>query len=415
MPALTLNKNFGNFFIDKYNPFMTTDIKILIVEYFDNSGDKKKKIYKETDFVQIKNIKKLISARFGKGEDKRDVSTIVDDLITNGDPLAYQDRVTAHFNDYMRLLLKVLCPRCYYAKESKKECSNPHNNGYINLLFLSIPASSFSNFFNGLMKSFVCYLINQDGTLIDRKREKWTDCLIHFMAGKQLDGENKDVSITKEILKEGNDSAEKQFYLKKMNKKTMESIALFENHMRPALKYFYDNKSEIYIRHGLEKNTDTYNSKEIFPPNDNESGWRIFKYTDKNGNTNDVEKPAYPIEVDKLPLNSCANHSRKEIYGQVKGYITRQDFKKNNGIVRIRYEKDNNTMPRDHFFAESTIPTAKWVFTYGKGKEEKNLIGKIKMAREAILKEKLRVVSEESLWKFFDLVDVFTTKFIMLH
>ena len=51
----------------------------------------------------------------------------------------------------------------------------------------------------------------------------------------------------------------------------------------------------------------------------------------------------------------------KEIYGNVKGFISRTSFKQNGGVIHIRYDKDDNIMAREHLFAESDIDIKQWV------------------------------------------------------
>ena len=129
--------------------------------------------------------------------------------------------------------------------------------------------------------------------------------------------------------------------------------------VRPALEEFYKKRHSIWIRHGVEK-LDLYEENFIYPKN---------YYTPKK-----IQKDSYPIEHDRFPfsptgsypkgtfarrlsLGFCSNHEAGLSWGKLKGFISLEDFKNENGIII-------NSKLRDHLYANSNIGIKKWTFIY---------------------------------------------------
>merc|ERR1711935_485381 len=137
------------------------------------------------------------------------------------------------------------------------------------------------------------------------------------------------------------------------NKNQNQEIETFYNNIRPTLEYFYKNRNEIFIRHGLECRAGI--DKKLFK-ND------IFP---ANGSYLAVDKlDSYPIEIDRVPFGYikcidkkqngfCSNHGNLMEWNRVKGYITYKEFINNGGKII-------NTNKRDHLYAKSSINVNNW-------------------------------------------------------
>lgn len=111
-----------------------------------------------------------------------------------------------------------------------------------------------------------------------------------------------------------------------------DELNLFYDILRPALQTFYENRKEIWIRHGFE----TYSLADKYP----------CEYQEIEG--------GYAIEHDQFPFVDCATHDQVLLYGQIKGYIPLSNFK----------GKIINSGQRDHLYAQSEILTKDWIFSY---------------------------------------------------
>lgn len=159
-----------------------------------------------------------------------------------------------------------------------------------------------------------------------------------------------------------------------------------------TLNYFYRNKDQVFIRHGLEKiNKANYSIDAIFPPKNS--------YHDINKQMNLIDY--YAIELDQPPFVYCSEHGKT--YGSpwyyVAGYIAIKDF---NGTTKLSHN-------RDHFYATSNIKADNWVFVLNELDEnielnpditKENLIQNI----QDIKSSGLRYIDKKTLRKFFQLV-----------
>lgn len=417
MGTLILNKNFGGLLADK--DFLPDTVKVLSLRILSKNGHLVKKNIKENDKITINEIKTIETATFGKDDIIIDVIDKINNIIDLETKHVNFKRLNKLFISFSKTFLKVLCPRCYI-KENKTNGINPHNTGKINLLLLNCPTSYYNNIFDGMIKCFIAFLINEDQTILPQKKGRWIETFAHIVTNIKDNTSEKNLHfvyaniIHKKFVDEVTLNNDYNKLESKMKDSTAEAIKTFYKYMYPALKYFHDNKRDIFIRHGLEKNWDSYSKNMIYPPNNENSGWRIYKVTNSRNENFSTTYPAYPIEFDVPPFKTCSTHSSKEIYGNVKGFISKTSFKKNDGRIHIRYDKDDNIMAREHLFAESRIHISNWVFTYKLNCNE-CVKGKVNASLRAIIKEKLPIISDEGLTHFSNNLELLTNKFIMLH
>jgi len=159
-----------------------------------------------------------------------------------------------------------------------------------------------------------------------------------------------------------------------------------------TLIYFYKNKDQVFIRHGLEKiKKSDYNIHSIFPPKNS--------YHDINKEMNLIDH--YAIELDKVPFNYCSNHGHA--YGSpwyyIAGYIALKDF-----VGTTKLSQD-----RDHFYATSNLKANNWVFVLNDFDSNIDLnsdISRTDLVRnvEQIQNSGLRYINKNVLQKFFHLV-----------
>lgn len=417
MGTLTLNKNFGHLLCN--SDFLPGTIKVLNLRINSKQGHLVKKMIKEDSNLSLTDIQEVETATFGKGDTKIDVLDKINDLIEKESQYLSFLNVNKIFNSFCKIYLKYLSPRCYMKECSVKDI-NPHNTGLINLLFSKCPTSYYNNIFDGLIKCFIAFLINEDHNLIHDKKGRWIETFSYILTNIKEKSINCNHYTISNIIhnyynsntKFSNNDINKLHKTMKPSTKSM--IETFYKYMYPSLKYFITNKNDIFIRHGLEKNTDNYKKNMIFPPNDMNSGWRLNKITNVNNENIACNNPAYPIEYDMLPLDGCAIHSSKEIYGNVKGFINRTSFLNNGGKVHFRYDKNDKVMAREHLFGESNINIDKWVFTYNTNCSEK-LRKEVKKSVKSIIVAEIPIINHEGLGWFYNNYKATINKFIMLH
>ena len=154
------------------------------------------------------------------------------------------------------------------------------------------------------------------------------------------------------------------------------SLDIFYDIIRPALLYFYENRNETFIRHGLEKVNKM--EKEIdentyFPLINSYSNLEEHKVYYKKKEipiSSDSNKNSYAIEIGNIPFAdyfweekqnhhgwNCMNHDMNHNWNNIKGIISNKDFKKHNG--KIIYSNH-----RDHLYASSEIIIKDWTFIH---------------------------------------------------
>ena len=421
MVTLKLEKGFGNYLANE--DFLKNKPKYLTLDIINANNETTKKIIRNDETKIIKNIKKIMRATYGKGNDKLDVLDKINILLKIESSYEIFNKVNLDFSDFCQVYMNILCPRCYndskhYSLNSSSKSSNPHNSGYVNLLISRTSSDYFPNLFDGILSCFVAYLIKK------KEIKKWDKLFSHILLSSKDEKDLHNISDIYEqaikihqiyisnkdqiVIKEGNE------ILNKLNNSIKDKLDIFYNHVYPGLKYFYTHQSQIFVRHGLEKNTCDYRKNMIYPPNDEKHGWRIHKITDKNGSSKLIEPLAYAIEVDRFPFKNCASHSSKEIYGCIKGYITQNDYKKYGGTIHFRYENNNTIMSRDHLFGKSEINSVHWIFTY-KIKPPDHLKYEVKKSVKSMLQANISILSEDYLDIFNLVTQIIINKFIILH
>jgi len=178
----------------------------------------------------------------------------------------------------------------------------------------------------------------------------------------------------------------------------VEHLDIFYRKIRPALKYFYQNRDKIFIRHGLEApEKRNWQKKAIYPPSNS--------YIELGA--------GYAIEVDQLPFSGaqeknrqgtyCSNHDEESPWNQIKGFISFDDFLQLGGKII-------NSEQRDHLYANSNIPIENWTFIHQK--DSKNRHPEI----ESLLSlDGVSIVHQETLILFFALIKLLTTRIIVLN
>lgn len=387
----------------------------LYLEYISTNNNLEKKKIPNKEFVKIKNIKRIKSAFFGVNKsDSLNVISDVMSLLENERQLETVKKLSKKFECFCMLFLHILSPRCYNAIiNDSSSPSPPHNSGYINIIMKLTDNAHHDKLFDQLIKCFIFYLIYPKCITI--KEKELCDLLTHMLLSNNtheipLYG---DANKIHNYLVNGEDEEMFKHVTQSQKESNMILINIFYKHLYPALKYFHTHKNDVFIRHGLEKNTYKYDNQSIFPPNDVNFGWRINKVSNEVDDYIVPHTAAYPIEADKYPFVGPSMHSSNEIYGNVKGYIASNVFKQAGGKIHCRYEKSNTLMARDHLFAESEIHINNWVFTYNIDHPE-NKTKYIKMALRSMLIGQIPFIADENLKIFNKIYEIIENKFILL-
>jgi len=206
-----------------------------------------------------------------------------------------------------------------------------------------------------------------------------------------------------------------------LNSDLQQLLDFVYNVIRPTLKLFYGNRHALFIRHGIEHiGKIDYKTDVRYPPPG--SFWELQK--------------GYPIELDRVPfgtdalpsdqaslinktwtpeevterlkntkrcLSHCSNHSGGPLhnFNTVKGFITSHIFKKQGGKIL-------HSGLRDHLYADSNIHPRQWTFLYqGVDAENKQV--------KQLIENKYRVVPQQTVILFFNLVKLFTDRLIALN
>ena len=202
-----------------------------------------------------------------------------------------------------------------------------------------------------------------------------------------------------------------------LNPNLQQLLDFFYNVIRPTLKGIYNNRYALFIRHGIEHlEKVNYKTDVVYPPPG--SYWKLDK--------------GYPIELDRVPfgtdalpsdhdskkvptwtpertnepkraLSFCSNHSggRLHNFNTVKGLIPAHIFKKQGGKII-------HSGMRDHLYADSNIHPKNWTFLYqGVDAENKQV--------KQLIENQYRVVPQETVILFFNLVKLFTDRLIALN
>lgn len=400
----------SSFLSDKDEPNM-----YLYLEYISTNNNLEKKKIPNKEFVKITNIKRIKSAFFGINKmNSLDVINDVMTLMEYEQQLETVKKLSKKFESFCMLFLHILSPRCYNTIiDDGKPPSSPHNSGYINIIMKLTDSVHHDKLFDQLIKCFIFYLIYPKCITI--KEKEVCNLLTHILLSNNTD--EIPLYANTNIIHNYMVNGEGPEMFKNVTQSQKESsiilINIFYKHLYPALKYFHTHKNNVFIRHGLEKNTYKYDKQSIFPPNNDSFGWRINKVSNGEDDYIVPHTAAYPIEADKYPFVGPSMHSANEIYGNVKGYIASNVFKQAGGQIHCRYEKSNPLMARDHLFAESEIHINHWVFTYNIDHPE-NKTRYIKMALRSMLIGQIPFIADENLKFFNKIYEIIENKFILL-
>ena len=415
MGDLVIEKNFNEIF-DINSIFTENNKCFLWIKAKSKEGHTIKKKGKTNEKFKFKNIKSIEEAKYGYDDDSCiDVKREIQSIIQKQNICSNFIQINDSFFTFCNCLMKVICPRCYNAYAKTK--LNPHNNGYMNMRILQSRFLSKSEIFHGIFKCYIAYTINEDKWVIAKKKERLIECFTDLIVNNNFNSlshyDITNVIFNKFMGFKYNENEYKKIE-KRMKPLTLAKINCVFKYQYKVLKYLCENSNEIFIRHGLEKKTNDYQPKMIFPPNDDKHGWRIHNVTNVKGESQPTLYPAYPIEVDTIPFKKCAAHSSKEIYGNVKGFISKNLFKKYGGLIKIRYENKDGIMPRDHLFAESKIPISSWIFTYRKNNDI-TIKETIKKAINALVENEIPLIDEAIIPNFMHVYEAICNKFILLH
>lgn len=418
--TLTLSKNF-TFPLDSQCDEIISSDKYLYLEYITTSNNLETKKIPNNKPIKILNIKRVKSALFGsKKNDSINVINDIDIIIKNEQKLEKIKELSKKFNLFCLFFLHILCPRCFNTiSDESDRTTKIHNCGYINIMIKSVDNNYSEKIFDGIVKCFVAYLIhpNTSDYRDEKKIKIFAEWFIDILLStKNSNDENKlynNANTIHNYMLDKSDDIEFISATSSVKTSTMEYINIFYNHLYPSLKYFNLHRKDVFIRHGLEKNTFKYDKKSEFPPNNEDYGWRINKVNTSFYDYSTPKTPAYPIEADKYPFYACSMHSSNEIYGNIKGYIAKNSFKEEGGKIHCRYEKNNLVMARDHLFAESTIPIEKWVFTFNLASPE-HLKRDIKMAIRSMLIDEIPFIADENLKNFNKIYEIIENKIMLL-
>jgi len=375
------------------------------------------------------------------------------------------------FNDFLDQYIYYLCTRCCRLEKFPKLHDNipiirrtggVHHDGLI--LNMIKPAKELSDkcinafitdhehgLFHGIMTAFVGYVIARLADKNTKDLESFfATATLHDFAKTNGHGQethdqqlriyfdnltpdvyshSSDVDISKLMIVsdriELRRYADHKSWVDKRYYEVIAKIGLDSNHLfnhfydiiRPAMLLLYRNKNSVFIRHGIEQvEKVNYKTDTIFPPDGS--------YYPMNS--------AYPIELDRVPfghypqldiktgkqyvhhkyVNTSYNkifthcsdhgvHGPQCSFNTVKGYIPTQWFKYHNGKI-VHSQK------RDHLYAKSAIHPRNWTFLYqGVDAENKQV--------KQLIEHKYRVVPQQTVILFFNLVKLFTDRLIALN
>ena len=455
------------------------EIKNFIIEFINSKEKREKKIKSGKKGIKIKEITKILNVRYStiKGE-KFDITNVVLNFINNNKPiennklkvdnLKVLTELTHLFNSFLHKYISFFCGRCE---------GIGHHKGIINQYLKPIckyKPDMLRNYFNdvehgffhGIMASFICYLINEDGKLVKKTEslEKiFLSATLHdFLKANGVEQKEHDKQLKnffKNLCQETyvhsdppskffkthliiadrlelrrypdyKEWVDDRFYnlYKQVKPNTKHYLDAFYNTMRPALLELYTHRNSPFLRHGTEVAQEKIET--TFPPSN------TTYYNAKN------LKNAYPIEIDMVPFCSyvndaitstnkwfndnqngyCSNHDGLSQWNLVKGFISINQFMTRGGKIIDSFN-------RDHLYATSAIPTSEWTFIYqnlDKKMNLKNVTGdkrylESKMGIDPfsylnmLIEEKYKVVSQETVFLFFQLVRMFTCRIVVLQ
>ena len=446
-------------------------LKNIITEYKDINDVKQKKITASKFSLKIKDFKTLISMRYSTTSNKKfDVTNKV--LLychfKNNNDYVTINSLTNEFNRFLHLYISYFCGRCEGKGHHKGiintylESTSNYNPKIITHFFNDVE----HGFFHGLMASFICYIINKDGKLVNtvKNLEKiFISATLHdFLKANGVEQKSHDKELRRiypnleEATYIHSDPPEKYWkhhlivadrlelrrypdyeswvddrfheLYKQMKPETKNMLDIFYTNVRPAMEYLYTHRKETFIRHGTELKQDKI--EENFPPS------KTTYYTNSN-----IDNDLYPIEIDMVPFTSminnnlmegnkwhndnqysyCSNHDGVSQWNLIKGYIGTNQFIKRGKVIHSK--------ERDHLFAKSTLSTKEWIFLYQNLDKHIDLdtvtsdINYLESRKSINLYEYLidliknnhKVISQETVFLLFQFIRMFNCRIVVLQ
>ena len=453
-------------YIMLFNPDKNDKMKNFIIEFLNDADVREKKITSCKKNLKIKNIKKLLNVRYSTENGKKiDITNIILMNIKDRKTIKLLNMVSSCFNKFLHKYISFFCGRC----EGKG-----HHKGIINTFIQSLKKYDIKmienffddtehGFFHGLMASFICYVINEDGTLVEKKNslEKiFISATMHdFLKANGVPQKDHDIKLKGFYPNLCNETyvhsdppekyhkkhliiadrlelrrypdykswVDERFHTlyKKMNPETKNMLDMFYTVYRPALEYVFKKRKSVFIRHGTEVYQEEI--EPFFPP----LKTTYYKKCEKQ----------YPIEIETVPFCSvvnnkiiegnkwfndnqnghCSNHDGNSQWNIVKGYISMEDFSSSGKIL--------NSKTRDHLFASSKIKIDRWVFLYQNLEKCFNLTNATNESSflesrmgidpfdylTKLVDKNSRIVSQESVFLMFQFFRMFKCRIVVLR
>jgi len=183
-----------------------------------------------------------------------------------------------------------------------------------------------------------------------------------------------------------------------LNDKQTWQLGFFYQKIRPALKYLYQNRNKIFIRHGLEMpERRDWQIDAMYPPNNS--------YLELSA--------GYAIEVDQPPFDGakkgnrqrghCSNHDDESPWNQIKGFISFDDFLRLGGKIV-------DSKRRDHLYATSDISIDNWTFLH------RDLPRCRQSEFESLSNlDDVFIIHQDTVSLFFVLIKLVTTKLVVIN
>lgn len=223
----------------------------------------------------------------------------------NSKPLILAENDESDFDEFLDLIIYYMCARCgsdiHKTYPRSTEWVEHHHNG---LFTISLGQNKINDLYSGIMNSYRVYL---------EKKENPVN-LERPLAQAFFD-------LTAPLTPNDN--------------------------LHRTIRYFFLNRHNNFIRHGLEKlQKSEYKIGQSFPPK--------FSMQEVSLATDGV---TFAIELDRPPFTRCFSHGSGWQWHYCGGVISVNDFKRMGG-------KFNLSGDRDHFYARSDIELSNWYFLY---------------------------------------------------
>ena len=336
MIVLSLKNNFGKYFEqEKYNG----NTRYLFIKITSVEGHTIKKKIKESDKVNIKNIKYIEEATFGiNKETSINVISKVYEIIEKNFNTSHLINVNEEFSLFAKSLVKLISPKTFNFLSNVKV--NTFNNNYLDNSFENAPQQAYDHILNSFFKCYIAYLLNQDKGAIEKKKESlnevYTDILVNNNKSKSIHYELSNIIFNK--MSGLNDN---RYDSIKLKISTALKIKFCFREFYPNLMNLDSNSNSLLIQYNFDK-SQTIEKKEIFP-------------------ISNIKNDYYPIT--SCSINDLVNELHMKIPTTIMTIITLEKFKKCGGKIYTSSSKSIKTDKHD-LVAESNIKTSNWLFLY---------------------------------------------------